>query len=326
MHRLLLIGHGGISRRYLEAFASLEHVEIAGVVGRAHDRVSAYAQEHGIPYADTDLRRAAEHTKATAVVICTPNAAHEEAVLTASSLGLHCLCEKPLHIHPEVQLKMVRSCREHGVKLAVSYMRRFSAHVRYVKSLIDQGALGQIKAIDVTLKHYRDSAYYTGWHGTYAMDGGGPFIQQGSHIIDLAVWMGGGHREVLAAHLFQAVHNIETEDHGYAVVSYKNGAVGMMEASTACKGMRRESIEISGTKGTVAFNFDRITHFQVDDVEPLEFPEADIPVDELFRQLAEDFIQSIEEDRPPYLDGASAVGAVELVGAIYEKAGKPVRL
>src|SRR5690606_14692141 len=117
----------------------LKNVEIVGVVGRNDERALAYANLHGIPYAGTDIRRAAEQAKATAVVICTPNAAHEEAVMAAAKLGLHCLCEKPLHIHPMKQLEMVRSCREQRVKLAVSYMRRFSTHIQYVKSLVERG-------------------------------------------------------------------------------------------------------------------------------------------------------------------------------------------
>jgi UDP-N-acetyl-2-amino-2-deoxyglucuronate dehydrogenase len=325
-HRVLLIGHGAISHRYLKAFEGLKNVEVVGVVGRNLDRASAYAKLQGIPSAYTDIRQAAEQAKATAVVICTPNAAHEEAVMTAAKLGLHCLCEKPLHIHPMKQLEMVRSCREQGVKLAVSYMRRFSTHIQLVKSLVERGSLGQIKVIDVTLKHYREPAYYSGWHGTYEIDGGGPFIQQGSHMIDLALWIGGDYQEVLSANLFQAVHEIETEDHGYAVIAYKSGAIGMIEASTACKGFGRESIEISGTKGTIALDFNGIKHFQVDGLEQPEFMDGDPSVDVLFRLLAEDFIHSIEEDTQPYVDGASALGAVELVHAIYQKAGKPVSL
>jgi len=203
-------------------------------------------------------------------------------------------------------------------------MRRFTEHIRYIKGLIEQGELGKLQVVDAVLKHYRPQSYYATWHGTYEMDGGGPFIQQASHMIDLLLWLVGGYREVLDARLFQAAHDIETEDHGYACVAYKNGAIGMIEASTACTGMNQEYVAISGTKGSVVLDYNGIRHFQVEGVASApEFPE--VKTELLFRQLAGDFIRSIEQDADPFITGESAAHAVELVDAIYRKAGQVLR-
>lgn len=324
-HRILLVGHGMISHRYVEAFSHMPNASIVGVVGRDQERASAYAREKGIAYADTDLERAAVMTGATAAVVCTPNAAHGQAVLAAAKLGLHILCEKPLHIDPAVQTEMIASCRENGVKLAVSFMRRFTDHIQYVRELIERGNLGRLQVVDAVLKHYRPQSYYGTWHGTYAMDGGGPFIQQASHMIDLVLWLTGPYREVLDAKLFQAAHEIETEDHGYACIAYKNGAIGMIEASTACAGMDQEYLAISGTKGSIVLDFAGIRHFRVEGIEsPPDFPE--VKTEHLFRRLAEDFIRSIEQDAEPFISGESAAQAVELVVEIYRKAGTVLRL
>lgn len=323
--RIVLVGHGGISQSYLKAFAGMESAVICGVVGRNLTKVQAYAREHGISVAGTSLEEVARRAEATAVVICTPNATHYEGVMEAARLGLHCLCEKPLHIDPVRQQEMVGACREHGVKLAVSYMRRLISHVRFVKELIDSGRLGRIMVMDVTIKHFRDKAYYQSWHGTYEHDGGGPFIQQGSHIIDMALWLGGGYRQVLSSTLFQVYHDIETEDHGYAVVQYGNGAVGMIEASTASIGMKKEMIELSGTKGSLSFNYGGITRFEVPGVElPVFAGEEDNAV--LFKRLAADFLKAIESGQEPFINGESAQLATELVQEIYKQAGHPVRI
>ncbi|MCZ8522065.1 MULTISPECIES: Gfo/Idh/MocA family protein [Paenibacillus] len=324
-HRLVLIGHGNISHSYLSAFAKVPGVEIAGVVGRTAEKAAAFAAGHGIAVSGTELADVARRSEATAVVVCTPNAAHYENVMEASRLGLHCLCEKPLHISPQRQAEMIASCREHGVKLGVSYMRRFISHMGYIKELIDSGALGRITVVDVTIKHWREPAYYDSWHGTYEHDGGGPFIQQGSHIIDLALWMCGGWREVLEARRFKAYHQIETEDHGYALLQYGNGAVGMIEASTASMGMKKETLEISGTKGSIAANYHEILAWEVPGLaKPAMAGDSPNPV--LFERLAADFVRAIEEDRPPFIDGESAKTATELITAIYAKAGEPVVL
>ncbi|WP_426450293.1 Gfo/Idh/MocA family protein [Paenibacillus sp. S-38] len=323
--KFVLIGHGSISRSYLEAFSKVPEAEIAGVVGRNPEKAVAFAAEHGIAVSGTELADVARRAAAEAVVVCTPNAVHYENVMEASRLGLHCLCEKPLHISPEKQAEMIASCRANGVKLGVSYMRRFISHMGYIKELVDSGALGRITVVDVTIKHWREAAYYNSWHGTYEHDGGGPFIQQGSHIIDLALWMCGGYREVLEAKRFKAIHEIETEDHGYAVIHYANGAVGMIEASTASKGMTKEILEISGTKGSIAANYHEIVTWEVPGLEKPDLA-GDSPNPVLFERLAADFVRAVREDRPPFIDGESAKTATELITAIYAKAGDPLVL
>jgi UDP-N-acetyl-2-amino-2-deoxyglucuronate dehydrogenase len=325
-HRFILIGHGAISKSYLNAFANIDNAEIVGVVGRNIEKVKAFAMEHAIPVFGTGIEYVAKQGQATAAVICTPNATHYEGVMAASRLGLHCLCEKPLHISPDKQQEMVKSCKAYGVKLGVSYMRRFISHLRYIKQLVDEGKLGRITVVDVTIKNYRTKQYYDSWHGTNELDGGGPFIQQGSHIIDLAQWICGGYKEVLEAKRFRVLHDIETEDHGYAMVQYQNGAVGMIEASTACTGFDKEMIEISGTAGSISANYDQIVSFEVPGVTPPQFAEGESANPLLFNQLAADFIQAIEDDRLSFIDGESAQAATALITAIYKKAGEPMQL
>ncbi|WP_337101125.1 Gfo/Idh/MocA family protein [Paenibacillus sp. YIM B09110] len=323
-HRIVLVGHGSISRVYLKALEVQPNAMIAGVVGRDANRAELFALQHGIPVWGTDLAEVVVRSGATAAVICTPNAHHYEAVLAAAALSLHCLCEKPLHITLQGQREMIEGCKGSGVKLAVSYMRRFSRHWQLIKQVIEEGKLGRITAIDATIKHYRDPAYYDSWHGTYEWDGGGPFIQQGSHLIDLVQWLCGGYQEVTASRMYRILHDIETEDHGYAVVRYANGAVGMINVSTACVGMGRELIEISGTRGSVSADFNGIVAWEIAGCEPPLQAEMAMENEELFTLLVEDFLRSIEEDRPPFVEGKTAAITSELVHEIYLKAGAPI--
>ncbi len=324
-HRIILIGHGGISKSYLKAFTAIDHVAIVGVVGRSSEKAKAFAAEHGIPFSGNRVDEVALQSAATAAVICTPNAVHYEGVMAASQAGLHCLCEKPLDIALDKQQLMVASCRTHQVKLAVSYMRRFSSHMQYIKGVLDSGALGRITTMDVSLKHFREKEYYSSWHGTKDLDGGGPFIQQASHMIDLVLWLSGGHREVISAKLFQIYHEIETEDHGYAIIHYNNGAIGMIQASTACKGLNQETIEISGTEGSIVANYNEIISFHVAGIQQPVCTESGGGNVHLFERLAVDFIQSIDENRLPFIDGESAARTTEFIRAIYDAAGEPIR-
>lgn len=323
-HRFILIGHGMISQMYVETVAQLNdyHAEIVGVVGRNNERVRAFATANNISHYGTDLEQVAAASKATAVIIVTPNAAHYEAVIAAAKLGLHCLCEKPLGITPEKQDEMIKVCAENNVKLAVSYMRRFSKHLQFMREVITSGKLGRLLVADVTLKHYRDKAYYDSWHGTYEFDGGGPFIQQGSHMVDLVLWLCGGYERVINATTFQVYHDIETEDHGYAIVHYNNGAIGMIEASTASYGISKDVIELSGTRGTIVANYDEILSFEVEGMTCPAFKKRDNR--DNFKDLLLDFMAAIDSDRLPFVDGESAKLATELVVDIYNTSGEPI--
>lgn len=322
-HRFLLIGHGIIAERYAAVLKALPHAEVCGVVGRNAERAWAFADRHDIGVYGTDIREVAKRTKATAAIVCTPNGAHEAGVLAAAEAGLHCLCEKPLAIEPARQTAMITACRAAGVKLGVSYMRRFSPHFRWLKQAMDDGLLGEIMVVDVTLKHYRPPSYYESWHGTKATDGGGPFMQQGSHIIDMALYLCGGYERVVQAVAFRLRHDIETEDHGYAVVSYRNGAVGLIEASTACAGTGSESIEVTGALGTIRADFNGIVSSSVLGLEVPGFAAGD--VDGLFHELLIDFTAAIEEDRDPHITGESASVATKCIREIYDIAGEPLR-
>ena len=302
----------------------MDNASVVAVVGRNQEKTKFYAQRHGIPSYGTDLSTVVRESRPDAAIICTPNALHHDCVVAAATLGLHCLCEKPLETSRQKQNAMIAICRQNNVKLAVAYMHRFHNHLRYIQAMAASGGLGKILVVDAVLKLFREPDYYqkSSWHGKQAIDGGGPFIQQGSHMLDLVLWLTGEYAEVLQAKRFQVFHDIEVEDHGYAVVRFKSGAIGMIEASTSCQGMTKQSIEIAATKGHITADLEKIVSFKV---EGQILPEFE-PDDDLFRQLLDDFIESIESDREPFISGESAQGTTELIFDIYEKAGPPIRM
>lgn len=317
VHKVIMIGHGGISKKYLDAIKNIKDIEVVSVLGRNKEKVKQYAEENLIAYHGIDFNELRKISKPSIAIVCTPNAVHYQNVIDAASGGLHVLCEKPLHIIPEKQNEMIKICKDNNVKLGVSFGRRFLSHMKYVKDFIDRGNLGKIFVIDAFIKVWRDSTYYTesSWHGTREIDGGGPFIQQGSHIIDLAIWFGNGYKEVTASTFFTLYHPIKVEDHGYAIIKYANGAVGIIEASTVCKGQSDNKIEISGTNGTIHLDFNGICYWNVENHE-----KPDLPSNEnVFYEQLLDFKNAIESNKEPFVTGESAKQSVELINEIYNK-------
>jgi UDP-N-acetyl-2-amino-2-deoxyglucuronate dehydrogenase len=322
--KFVIIGPGYISRRYVEKIAAMENACTVAVVGRNEDRTQQYAQKHGIPVSGTELKSVAKRSGAQSAIICTPNAYHHDAVVAAANLGLHCLCEKPLDISRQRQNEMIEVCRNQDVLLAVSYMHRFHKHLRYIKTLIESGALGRILVVDAVMKIFRGPEYYatSSWHGTREIDGGGPFIQQGSHLVDLVLWLAGKYEKVLDARRFNILHSIEVEDHGYAVIRFKNGAVGMIEVSTVCCGMNSQTLNVIGTKGHICADLERIISFEVEG----HSPPALEPDEDLFLLLIADFIEAVESGRRPLVTGESAKTTTELILDIYQKAGPVIEV
>jgi len=322
-HKVLIVGPGMISETYIDRIHKIDGMTTVGVVGRDLQKTKQYAQTKEIPIYGTDISEVTAECNATMTIICTPNATHYENVLAAAELGLDILCEKPLHIHPEKQNEMTTICHQKNLKLCVCFMRRFHRHIRYVKELLDSEKLGKIKIIDVCFKDYRDSNYYSdsSWHGTWQLDGGGPFIQQASHIIDIALWFAGGFSKVIQAATFTLLHPIEVEDHGYAVVQFANDAVGVLQASTACRYFFANQISISAERGGITVDFEGIKHWHVEGIKAPMFQEDD----DVFMELLLDFKDAIESNREPFVSTQSSNSVVELIYEIYKKAGRPIK-
>ena len=323
---IVIIGPGSISRKYIEAVNSIEDMSVVGVVGRNRDKTELYAREHGIPFAGINLKTVCRDSNANSIIVCTPNGAHREGVIRGAELGMNVLCEKPFGITTFEQEEMINICEKYGVTLEIGYSYRFLPHVKKLKTLIDKGVLGRILVIDVDLAVWRESNYFSNstWHGTWELDGGGAFIQQGSHLLDIALWFGNGFDKVLGAHMFTLLQPIEVEDHGYAVIHYKNGAVGSVTCSTVRKGLNSNKVTITGTLGSVVFDFEGIRQWKVESEKPPVFPALENTKIYIIRELLLDFHKAVETGHTPFITAESASIVTELVMEIYKKSKENV--
>jgi UDP-N-acetyl-2-amino-2-deoxyglucuronate dehydrogenase len=238
------------------------------------------------------------------------------------------LTEKPLDISIGAMDEMIAACRNAKVKLGVAYQRRLSGDNPLMKKLIDARTLGTIFAVDLAVKNYREERYYADstYRGTWETDGGGPFIQQASHYIDLYGWYFGKPKKI-TSFLTTYVHKIEVEDHGVACCLHADGMMGTITASTACKPGFPARLEIHSDKGTVIMENDVITFWSIEGVErpgtgaarqahtgaatPLVKDTSN------HEQIIEDFIRAVREDREPFVSGESARIATEIILDIY---------
>ena len=167
---------------------------------------------------------------------------------------------------------------------------------------------------------------------------GGVFTNQASHHIDLLEWMMGEPQSVFAKSE-TALVKIETEDTGVAVIRFRNGALGIVEATTATRPKDLEgSISILGEKGAVEIGGFAVNEMKIwnfcdplpSDAEVLKKYSQNPPDVYGFGHKAylEHVVDSVQHRKPAFVDGLEARKSLELINAIYEsiETGKEVVL
>lgn len=322
--KFIIIGSGNIANTYVSAIGKIKNAEVVGIVSQKIKQainLLNLPSFHTIQEIDIDF---------DAVIVCTPNGLHHVSTIEAASLGKHVLCEKPIDIRLDSIDQMIDACTKNKVKLGVAYQRRYSSDNPIVKNMIDENKLGKIFSVDLSVKNYRDDNYYNSaaYRGTYEIDGGGPFIQQASHYIDLYYWFFGKPGK-LVSKLATYVHEIEVEDHGAVICLHDSGMIGTITASTATKPGFPAKMEIYTSKGYLILENDVITHWDIEGVENPSLQQnsknthtgstsATVEDTTNHENIINDFILSIKTGKQPLITGESARNATEIILDIYK--------
>jgi UDP-N-acetyl-2-amino-2-deoxyglucuronate dehydrogenase len=323
--KYLLAGTGNISRTWLRAASNLD-LDVTGCVSRSG------RTPEGVPSLPVfaTITDAAAAIAFDAVIITTPNGLHHLSAIEAAKLCKHVLTEKPLDISRESMDAMIDAAETAGVTLAVSYQRRTNPDNLTLKKLFDSKAFGKVYAADLSCKFWRDDAYYASapYRGGLDIDGGGPFIQQACHNIDLYQWFFGMPVEVKSM-LATLAHNIEAEDHGAALLRYNNGMIGTIVASTLAQPGMPARLEVHTERGYFVTMDDRITDWHIDGIDNPAAPtdgfvqagSASHVVADTSRHEAilRDFEEAVKAKRDPLITARSARNTTELILQIYGK-------
>ncbi len=328
-----LIGAGNIGHTHARATKAISGAVVAAAYGTNAEKVKRLCVEHGgVPYDNFDafLR----HRPMEMVIIGSPSGLHAEQGMAAARQGLHVLVEKPLEINTTRADAFIAECQKAGVKLGVIFQDRLKPDIRRLKLLLAAKALGNPLLVEARVKWYRPPEYYAGsrWRGTWALDGGGALMNQGSHTVDLLLWLLGDVVRV-QARTATAFHAIETEDTATAILEFSSGALATLLATTAAYPGYQRRVEITGSEGTVVLEHDRLIvadlRTQKENLISAEITDQNAssssPVVSDVRghqMVIQDFIRAIQEDGRPVCDGVEGRRSVALIQAIYEAAGK----
>ncbi|MBT5717087.1 MAG: Gfo/Idh/MocA family oxidoreductase [Opitutae bacterium] len=333
-----IIGAGVIADFHAQAIQGMEGAELVAAFARNDDKARVFAEKYGCTDY-SDINSFLQHPEMEVVTIASVSGAHLEHASSAAKAGKHIICEKPLEVTTDRIDQMIEVCAENNVSLSGIFPRRFNDSTYIFKKAIEGGRLGKIILCDTAIKWWRSQEYYDSgaWRGTWDLDGGGALMNQSIHTIDLMLYLLGDVTSVTASGGLEAHEGIEVEDVAVAIVEFKSGARGVIQASTACYSNTGlpASIHICGDQGSIMMVDDKFSvwdlkHHQAEDEKILAQhgvyentsgagaadPKA---IDFVWHQRNfENALDALRNNKKPEVDGKEGRRAVELITAIYQ--------
>jgi predicted dehydrogenase len=330
MLRFALVGCGRIASRHADLLSG-NHVRgasLAAVCDVLPERARAFGEKYKVPWF-TDMHEMAKAGQADVFSVLTPSGLHAEHVLALAGYAKHIVVEKPMALTLDDADEMIRVCDRNGVKLFVVKQNRFNVPVLKLREALEHGRFGKLVLGTVRVRWCRTQKYYDqdSWRGTWALDGG-VISNQASHHVDLLEWMMGPVQSVFAKSA-TALVNIEAEDTAVVVLRFRNGALGIIEATTAARPVDLEgSISILGEAGTV-----EIAGFAVNELKTWRFSNAQPGDDKVMAEFSvnppnvygfghqayyEHVVRGIHQGGAQLVDGLEGRKSLELISAIYE--------
>jgi UDP-N-acetyl-2-amino-2-deoxyglucuronate dehydrogenase len=325
--RVGIIGTGAMSRKHAQAYRNIGY-ELTVCTNTTAEKGRGFAEATGAEFV-SNYEELVWHPRVDVVDICTLPGFRLPAVELCAKLKKHVLVEKPIATNLETARKMMEAARSAGIQLGVVSQHRFDDSTKFLKQAIADGCLGKIIQADAYVKWYRSAEYYSRpIKGSWAGEGGGALINQAIHQLDVLLYLMGPLDRVAAAWQLGAAHPIESEDVVNALLTYANGATGVLQASTALWPGYPERIEIHGTKGSAIVTGDKLTRWDVQndtgDPAPIDNAIASGASDPmaistltLERQFL-DFGDACATGRAPLVSAVEGYRTLEAVISIYE--------
>lgn len=293
--RVGLIGAGFMGKAHSMAYASMPMffwpapaMPVRAVIAEATEELAAEgAKRFGFESSTGDWRRIIDDPTIDIVDIATPNHLHPEMAIAAAEAGKHIICEKPLaRTAPEAKA-MLDAVTKAGVVNMVAFNYRRTPAIALAKKYIDEGAIGEILNFRATyLQDWSaDPASPLSWRFQKSVAGSGAVGDIGTHIIDLARYLAGEitavsglARTIIAERPKQAdgrdalgttrtggeLGPVDVDDEMVTILRFASGAIGSLEATRNGYGRNNFiTLEIHGTKGSIAFNYERRDELQV---------------------------------------------------------------
>jgi len=355
-----ITGCGVIGRTHAVALQSFPEVRIVALVDAipaAAEALADFIEQQGSqrPPQFTTLADAFAAEDIDLVALATPSGLHIQQGLEVLAAGKHVVIEKPLDVDLTRAQEIEAAAKEaagKGIVASVISQHRFDQSSVAVADAVAKGRLGRLTSAIASVAWWRSQGYYDSgdWRGTWAMDGGGALMNQGVHTVDLLLWFMGRPVEI-HAHTARLAHDrIEVEDTAVATVTFENGGLAVLHATTAAYPGLTVRVQLMGSEGSAVVDNDRLQYFHSRDAggesadmglqgggnqadeELAKYPEEDYKAADPTTYPAghvrqyRDILAAIAAGRQPGVTVSDAVNALAAVRSVYVSAtlGQPV--
>lgn len=288
-----MLGYAFMGKAHSNALKKLPYMmyppvaipKLVAIAGRNEEATAEAAKRYGYSRYYTDWRQLIDDPEVQVFDNGGPNDAHAEPCNRAAEAGKHIFCEKPLGRTAEESKGMLDAVTKAGVKHMVAHNYRFVPAIVQARKLIESGQMGRIFHFRaVYLQEWiMDPNFPKVWRLDKSVAGSGTLGDLGSHIIDLARFLVGEPKQVMAmTKTFieerplpdgSGRGKVDVDDAFVSLFEFENGAIGTLEASRFAAGRKNyEVLEINAERGTIRFNMERMGELEVywADEEPKE--------------------------------------------------------
>ncbi|WP_069364112.1 Gfo/Idh/MocA family protein [Salisediminibacterium beveridgei] len=336
--KVAIIGPGGIaSGAHIPHYMSDPRTEVVAVCSYTEETALSAAKAFDIKNSFTDVDDMLKTIEPDLVSVCNPNAFHHDAVVKSLKAGCHVLCEKPPATSPLEAMEMERTAKETGKHLLYAFNHRHNLETKVLKRAIESGELGTIYHMNVTAMRRRG---IPGW-GVFTnkeLQGGGPLIDIGVHMLDLAMYLSGFPKPV---EVMGATHqrlgkkpgvgllgnwdpqDYTVEDLATGMIRFEHGLTMNLTASYAANIRKDEhlNVELLGDKGgaeTDPFTIYQEKYGSLFNMEPAYLEQTDTR-DSYERQIVH-FLDVVDKKTRPIITPGQGTMIQQIVEALYTSA------
>ena len=273
--KFAVIGTGHIGKRHAEMIRREDEGELVALIDvRSEEECGAVG--FNVPFFKSIDDLIASGIEFDVLNVCTPNGLHAVQSVKGLSNGKHIVCEKPMGLSKSDCEDVIFKSLQMSKNVFCVMQNRYSPPSEWIKSIVEQGLLGDIFLVQLNCYWNRDDRYYKadGWKGTADLDGGTLFTQF-SHFIDIMYWLFGDIDNISGKFADFTHKDLTTfEDSGLVNFDFINGGMGSINYSTAVANQNLESsLTVIGSKGSVKIGGQYMNEVEVCNIADYEMPE-----------------------------------------------------
>ena len=242
-----IIGLGKMGKIRAEAVQTDGRGQVVGIFDADRDRLSG-----SYSFVET-VEELILSSNIDALFICTPNHLNRPLTIQALKSGKHVFCEKPPAFTSVEVEEIIKVEQESGKKLMYGFNHRHHESIQQIKSLVDSREYGKLLWMRGRYGKSVDESFYDNWRSKKSLAGGGILLDQGIHMLDLFLYLGGDFHDV-HAFVSNLYWNMDIEDNVFAILRNNNTGVVASLHSTMTQWRHLFSLEIFLEKGYMALN------------------------------------------------------------------------